>query len=253
MICRIRIDVCCLPTILLFSTYSSRRFRLFSFKIASIQPICISWLHSGAADDMASPHIFSSLVAHAASSNPGYNPVAASTVVSTAPTSATEMSPEEVARTSSAYAIIASLIQAVPSPTRAVASISTCSGCKRFRDDEPSPPAKQFRSSEELWRTRLEISPMFGLASPHVHGATCGWKESNTFAGLPPAMSTVSITSMEVSVYKSCFQYLLNGHRFLSMPLKGARPHVLIEYSCHDTTVRALVRWVSMWDRPNWQ
>lgn len=125
---------------------------------------------------------------------------------------------------SSPIQAVSSFNKAIFSPRRVVAFWFTCSVCKLFSNDERLLPAKWFCNGEKLWRTLLKVSPLWELAAPPIQGAARGGRETNTVAVLPPAASTVSTPTMEISVYISRFQYWLYGLRFLSMVMKGVRP-----------------------------
>lgn len=126
-------------------------------------------------------------------------------------------------------------------PNWNLASVFRCSDRKRSCHDERLLPTKRFCSDEELLRTRLEIPLLRELAASSIQRDTPDGRNTSTVAAFPSAMSIVSIPRKELSVYMSRFRFWLDGRRLRNMARKGARPHVLIPYSCRDTAVGALV------------
>lgn len=131
------------------------------------QPIHIPWFRPNAVDDIASPSQSTSRVASPASLTLENSAIASTAAVSASPTLATKSPLQAIAGTLSAQVIVASPTQANSSPVRAVSlptrvgsSVSTRSCSKRSRNDELSSPESQFRSCQELLRTRLEIPPL---------------------------------------------------------------------------------------------
>lgn len=196
------------------STYSVRSLRPFSSKITSNKHIRFLWLQPYSVNNMAAPPPSSSQVALAASLTARNNVLDATAVVSTPPTLATEFPLQAVTETSSAQTIVASPIQAVflhiqaiSSPTRAVALEFTRSDREHSCKDESLSSANRVCSCEKLLRTRLEIPPICGLASPPIQGIFRGGRETSTVSFLPSAASTLSVSRKKMSKYLSSFQY----------------------------------------------
>lgn len=131
--------------------------------------------------------------------------------------------------------------------------MSTRSDRKRSCNDKLSSPIERFCSGEKLFRTRLEVLLHCKLDLLPFEGVARGGCENSTASALPPSPCTVSPPRMEVLVNMFCFQYGLDGRRFLSMALDEARPHVMIQNSCLHKAVGACVHRTAMWDRCNWQ
>lgn len=175
-------------------------------------------LQPKAVKDIVSSPRPSYCIASVVSSFTGCSPVAATAAVSTSPTLATELHSQEVTGTSSAHAItasstraITSAVQAVSSPTRIVASVSTLSIRKYSRDDKRFTLPEEFCSSKKIFCTRHKTPPNCILVAPPIQGAVCSGRNTYRVATLPPAGSIIYTLSMQVLLYISFFLYWLGG------------------------------------------
>lgn len=112
-----------------------------------------------------------------------------------------------------------------------MALVSNHLGRNRSRDDDRLSSAMQFCSGKELLQTHRKIPPNRDLVVPPVDEAVCNGSETATVAALRPASSTCSATRMLISTYMSRSRYQLDGRRFLSITLDGARSYVVIQNS----------------------
>lgn len=138
----------------------------------------------------------------------GSDPIVATAAFFYSSALATRLPPQATAETSSAPAVVALT-------TRAMASVSTDSGCKRSRDEVRFLRAYRVCNGGKLLQTRLEIRPIGDLADPPVDGATRNEQETAMIAALYPASSPASALKMVVPICMSCFRYWQDGSRFL--------------------------------------
>lgn len=177
---------------------------------------------------MALPPCSPSPAAYVASCTSRDSRVAATAVFSNYPILASESRPQAVAGTDSAHASIALFPRISPQPTRAVASVSIHSGCKRSRDDVCLLPSKRICSHGEIFQTHLEIPLVSDSVVPPVDGGACNERETTVVVALPSASSVGSAPSMVTSTYMPRIRYCLDNYRFLNRTLNSLRHHVVI-------------------------